>query len=253
MFDQTDLDDEFATPACAPQPVLNDDDDFDSPAAPCDDDDFSDAGKHREADFYPTPADIPLRFFNAFNERTGAFTRLLKHAPSDWFLDPCAGGDRTVGKLAKMPYVFAAMGMNIPYERIVACDLREESPAQFNGTNYLTTPVSQFIPKRGMSQQPYIIASNPPFSLAQEFVDKALGDVCEYGYVALLLRLNFLGSLARAEWWQGMPIKPQWIFIESKRPSFSGDGKTDATEYAHFVWWKNPKIDNRTTLVWIQP
>lgn len=108
------------------------------------------------------------------------------------------------------------------------------------------------------------IITNPPFALAQEFIDKSL---VEADFVAYLLRLNFFGSRKRREWWQGK--KPTHLFTLSERPVFvyvckgipklkqKGCGKTypigynekcecggnvsagtDATEYAWFVWDK---------------
>ena len=76
------------------------------------------------------------------------------------------------------------------------------------------------------------IITNPPFSLAQEFLEKSLR---EADFVAYLLRLNFLGSQKRKLWWQDKT--PTHLYVLSKRPSFTGNG-TDATEYAWFVWDK---------------
>jgi hypothetical protein len=82
-------------------------------------------------------------------------------------------------------------------------------------------------------KKPYladIIITNPPFSLAQEFLEKSLANASCTVY---LLRLNFLGSQKRAAFWQQHP--PTHLFVLSRRPSFTGNG-TDATEYAWFVW-----------------
>lgn len=89
-----------------------------------------------------------------------------------------------------------------------------------NGDDYLQC---------GLSDVDAII-TNPPFALAKEFIEKSLG---EAEFVAYLLRLNFLGSQKRHDWWQGK--EPTHLFTLSKRPSFTGKG-TDATEYAWFVW-----------------
>jgi len=79
-----------------------------------------------------------------------------------------------------------------------------------------------------------LFISNPPYSLAQEFVTKMLDERGPYTYVACLLRLGFLASQKRAAWWQER--KPDALRILSKRPSFTANGKTDATEYAWYVW-----------------
>lgn len=60
-----------------------------------------------------------------------------------------------------------------------------------------------------------LVITNPPFSLALEFCDKALNEAAN---VVMLLRLGFLGSQARKGWWQQHP--PSRLFALSKRPSF---------------------------------
>jgi hypothetical protein len=87
------------------------------------------------------------------------------------------------------------------------------------GIDYLTTP---FIA--------HVIITNPPFSLALEFLQKSL---LEAQTVIYLLRLNFLGSQARRNFWQ--QNRPSHVLVLSKRPSFTGGG-TDSTEYAWFCW-----------------
>lgn len=74
-----------------------------------------------------------------------------------------------------------------------------------------------------------VVITNPPFSLAMEFIEEAL---LLAPYVVLLLRLNFLGAGKRAGFFAGeMPD----VYVLPNRPSFTGGG-TDATEYAWFVW-----------------
>ena len=81
-----------------------------------------------------------------------------------------------------------------------------------------------------------LIITNPPFSLAQEFIDHSLS---HSNTVIMLLRLNFLGSIKRHNWWISNP--PTALYILSKRPSFTGAG-TDATEYCWFIWDKTDRI-----------
>jgi|2_EtaG_2_1085320.scaffolds.fasta_scaffold16091_6 hypothetical protein len=75
-----------------------------------------------------------------------------------------------------------------------------------------------------------LIFTNPPFSIAQEFLEHSLPRAkC----VVMLLRINFLGSKKRYEFWEKSPLDA--LYVLSKRPSFTGKG-TDATEYAWFIW-----------------
>lgn len=82
-----------------------------------------------------------------------------------------------------------------------------------------------------MYEPPRTIVTNPPFSLAMEFARVA---VANYNHVVLLLRLNFLASQKRRDWFKAHP--PSAIFVLSERPSFTNNGKTDATDYAWIAW-----------------
>ncbi len=75
------------------------------------------------------------------------------------------------------------------------------------------------------------IITNPPFSLAQYFVEKAL--TVPHRAVAMLLPLNFLASRKRYAFWQTHPCTT--IAVLSERPSFNGAG-TAAQDYAWFIW-----------------
>ena len=78
----------------------------------------------------------------------------------------------------------------------------------------------------------YIIG-NPPYSLAQEFLEKCFEIAYENTKIIMLLRTNFLESKKRYDFWQKHPVNG--LYVLSKRPSFTGKG-TDATSYSWFVW-----------------
>ena len=78
-----------------------------------------------------------------------------------------------------------------------------------------------------------LIITNPPFSKAQAIVDKARSLLVKDGMAAMLLRLAFLESQSRADWWRSW--MPERIYVLSKRPSFTGGG-TDSAAYAWFIW-----------------
>ncbi len=81
-----------------------------------------------------------------------------------------------------------------------------------------------------------LILSNPPFSIAKEFIDHSLklSNTC-----IMLLRINYLGSIGRHAWWK--ENTPTALHVLSKRPSFTGKG-TDATDYAWYVWDKTERL-----------
>jgi hypothetical protein len=81
-----------------------------------------------------------------------------------------------------------------------------------------------------------LILTNPPFSLAKEFIEHS---VVLAPTVLMLLRINYLGSIGRHKWWK--QYTPTALHVLSKRPSFTGKG-TDATDYAWYVWDKSERL-----------
>jgi predicted RNA methylase len=83
------------------------------------------------------------------------------------------------------------------------------------------------------------VVTNPPFSLAQEFVDKAFSFPSIH-YCALLLRLAFLESQKRHGWFQANP--PARVHVSSRRlPMMHRDGwagkkSTSTLAHAWFIW-----------------
>jgi predicted RNA methylase len=82
-------------------------------------------------------------------------------------------------------------------------------------------------------ESPDLIIMNPPFTFAKEFVERALAIIKRGGTVCALLRMNFMGSVGRAEFNRRHPAE---VFVCTRRPSFVASGKTDASDYAWFVW-----------------
>ncbi len=93
------------------------------------------------------------------------------------------------------------------------------------------------------------IMTNPPYSLAVEFVRKAIDSVPQGHKIAMFLRLNFLEGKARRKLFDEYP--PKTVYVCSSRQSCgkNGDfrGGTNAVAYAWFVWQKgfkgSPQID----------
>ena len=132
------------------------------------------------------------------------------------------------------------------------------------GTDYLKTEMPSVD----------LILTNPPFSLAQEFIIKARK---EAKCVVMLQRINYLGSQARKAFWNSNP--PTHLFVLANRPKFIAKctnkncevktsfqitdppkvckcGKTvtpssDATEYAFFVWDKSKEIIKKSPGVYV--
>lgn len=86
------------------------------------------------------------------------------------------------------------------------------------------------------------IVTNPPFSLAQEFVDKAFSFE-NVTYVALLLRLSWLESSKRKVWFEARP--PSRIHVSSRRlpmmhrEGYEGTKSTSTLAHAWYVWTRD--------------
>lgn len=170
--------------------------------------------KRIEADFYATPVNaiIPL------------LENYIIADELDLILEPSAGNGAIIDTLRAAGYT----------NHIHAIEIRKEEKENLM-RNATTVSIEDFLDADPIITFDVIIG-NPPFSLAQEFIDKSLSLLNPGGKLIFLLRTNFLESKKRFEWWQDkLPTK---LYVLSSRPSFTGKG-TDATSYSWFIWEKS--------------
>lgn len=164
------------------------------------------------SDYYVTPVTDIVRFMGEF----------IRHEPESFkgiILDPCAGGD------ADNPMSYpTAISQFLGYDT-KTIDIRSDSLAQ-TICDYLDV---------SLDYTPNTIITNPPFFLAEEIIRKSLDIVSDDGFVIMLLRLNFYGSVKRKSLFDD--FMPKYSFVHHKRISFTG-GPTDSIEYQHCVWRK---------------
>ena len=96
-----------------------------------------------------------------------------------------------------------------------------------------------------------IIITNPPYKYAKEFVEKSFSHVKDGGKVVMLLRLSFLESAKRYNFFRDSGLKE--IHISSKRitmyPANGNVPKNSGTvAYAWYVWEKG--YDGRPEMYW---
>lgn len=84
---------------------------------------------------------------------------------------------------------------------------------------------------------------NPPYTLAQEFIERTR---LMAEWTIFILRLGFLASGKRAEWWE--QYKPHFVFPLPDRPKFTG-GQGDSADYGWFVW--GPGKVKHTKILWM--
>jgi len=172
-------------------------------------------GVRKVSDYYVTPVPAILDFLRAWEKVDPEASRVLEGQ----ILDPAAGGDDR--RMMSYP---EALRIRSCVGKILTLDIRKDSLA-FTHEDYLA-----WAPDREVD----LVITNPPFTLAKEFVEKALSHVRRGGRVVMLLRLNFLGSLGRRSFWQDR--MPRFLFVHAERMSFTDDGCTDSIEYMHAVW-----------------
>jgi hypothetical protein len=161
---------------------------------------------------YSTPMWCARRFFEAWLPPPGVI------------VEPCVGE----GNIVK------AFGQSVhridPWDW-VTYDIRNTRACDdFPGVDFLTSDETR--------DDVTAVITNPPFSKAEDFI-RHCRLLYDYADIAMLLRLNFLGSAERADLWKdiGMPD----LYVLPNRPSFV-KGKSDSCEYAWMVWPRgNPR------------
>lgn len=180
-------------------------------------------GQRSPSDNYPTPCWSTTRFLEAFVPKY--------HAQLDesLWLEPGAGEGNMI--YAVQEY-FRSTGQPIP--TFDAAELREECREPLQKLGVRTVQIGDFFKDGPPSPGPYdMVLTNPPFSLAMEFILRSLQ--ADTRFVAMLLRLNYLGSKKRHDFFR---LNAPDLYVIPNRPSFKGTGETDSIEYAWFVWDK---------------
>jgi hypothetical protein len=221
-----------------------------------------------EQDFYPTPDWCVHRFLEKCPLPLGKW---LEPAAGDCAIIKAANDFyRRVGKVQRRPD-WHALELRSECQKDVSHFAKEWEIGNFlDGSQF--PDVDRFD----------VILTNPPFSLAQEFIEMSL---MRSRYVAMLLRLNFIGSEDRAPFWKEFPPD---VYVLPNRPSFcvftrdqyackpcgstknvpEGDlppfctkcggptifkGKkmthSDSTEYAFFVWSEERRREKGNIMV----
>lgn len=166
-------------------------------------------------DFYETPAWCLEAIWPHVRPVTGVV------------LDPCAGNGA----------VLAFLAANYDRSQVNGCELDrarcDEAAGQGAWCQHGDWLADEH-PRTLRGEWPKLVFTNPPYRHAMAFVQKALEVTRPVGgTTCMLLRLNWLASQRRADW---MRQHTPDVYVLPRRPSFTPDGKTDATEYAWMVW-----------------
>lgn len=163
------------------------------------------------ADYYPTPAWCVHRLLEAVALPGGV-----------WF-DPCAGDGAIIR---------AVNEVRTPRPTWAGCEIRPACAPVLRAAGLRGDVTGDFLSIAPTWGGADVVLTNPPYSLAEAFI-RACRQPAKAPIVAMLLRLNFIASQSRVEFWR--QVKVPDIFVLPNRPDFSGGGG-DACEYAWFVW-----------------
>ena len=165
-------------------------------------------------DYYATPY-----------ESTNALLNNVKFYGN--FLEPCVGGGH-IAEVIKKYY---------PNEPIYCMDLVDRG--------YPNTLVDDFLTYDFLDQKFDNIITNPPYSLAQEFLEKSMKITNNGGKVAMFLKIQFLEGVKRLEMFKKYPPKYIYVFTKRQNPWRNGNpldekGKPWSSTmcFAWFVWEK---------------
>lgn len=176
----------------------------------------SNARAKHTADYYVTPKESIREFLQNFREDEEIdFWRKT-------ILDPCAGWDQK----NPMSYPDVLFEFWADRSKITTNDIREDSEAN---------KISDFLEwNEGNCRDKFdLIITNPPFNIATQIIERSFEFVADWGYVIMLLRLNYFGSQWRKNFREKHP--PHRCYVHRKRMSFTW-WPTDSIEYMHCVW-----------------
>ena len=193
--------------------------------------------ERKENDFYSTPEWCVHALLNDedFLRSTDAPVVL-----PDWS-DPCAGSGAILSAVRSW-----AKGIGIDCPRLHWGDIAPRADGMPT-VDYLTD----------VARAPVdLVLTNPPYSLAEEFIRKAATHAKAHAW---LLRLNFLAGQERSGMKRGKPCPSLWrdlgtpdVYVLPKRPDFTGGGG-DSCEYAWVVFPVGPKREKGSVKVLALP
>lgn len=162
-----------------------------------------------------------------------AVEELLKREPFNHYVWECAVGGGHIADVLKQN------GFNVKCSDIV-------------DRGYADTEVADFLhTERDKNDFARDIITNPPYSMATEFVKHALDISMDSTKVAMFLKIQFLETKKRYELFKEYPPKKIYVFVNRVNCGKNGvfGKESSAVCYCWFVWEKGYK--GKPTVDWI--
>ena len=184
------------------------------------------AGHRTENDFYATDPQAVTALFNALSKYDPDYEDFRPRT----FIEPYVGN----GNIAKATLDYFDFSLFRPESERTFVDIVDRG--------YKDTILHDFLTFETQTKYDLIV-SNPPYSLALEFVQKSLSILAPRGYLAFFLKIQFWEGEKRRQFLLDNP--PAFCFPFSKRmPTWNNGQPTDengkrwATTMCHawFVW-----------------
>jgi hypothetical protein len=163
-------------------------------------------------DCFPTPAWVVDRLLDVWAPRPGTL------------LEPAAGDGALIAA------VNAKLGAR--QWLAVECRATAASACRAAGAVPVVTDFLTWEPPAGTTDDVSAVITNPPFSLCEEFIRHA-DEICPAADLVFLVRLGFLASAQRVTLWRDVGVPD--VNVLPNRPSFTGDSRTDSSDYAWIV------------------
>jgi hypothetical protein len=182
--------------------------------------------KRVKLDVYPTP----IEYARAALKRTNMFCGITSHPR---VLDPGAGSG-IWGQAVREQF---------PCAEIHGTEIRDVPKPEHYDFWHLGN-FENFSAKDGFFRLPTkfdLIVGNPPYYVLEAFMDKSLELLEDSGVLSFLLPTSFSESKKRyLKYFSKTDYrKPVLILNSVRRISFTGNGKSNATAYAQYVWMKH--------------
>lgn len=152
------------------------------------------------------------------------------------FIEPCVGGGH-IADVIKSYY---------PDSEVLGVDLIDRG--------YKDTIVMDYFNFNFSGD--YNIITNPPYSLAQEFLEYSMVQINKGGKIAMFLKIQFLEGMKRNELFKKHPPKVIYVFSKRQNPWRNGNPLNEKGKpwnstmcFAWFVWEKG--FTGKPTIDWI--